>query len=117
LTDETAVRRARQLAWPALQRILIGPEIDELLRYTAAVSQVVEGSQDGVDYCREKLALAPGELNPTPLITGDDLKRAGIRPGPDYRRILDAVRDAQLEKRITTGPAALEMARTLCQSE
>lgn len=32
-----------------------------------------------------------------PEISGDDLKAMGIRPGPIYKRILDAVRDARLD--------------------
>jgi poly(A) polymerase len=53
------------------------------------------------------LALPPDQLNPLPLITGDDLKRLGLTPGPAYRDILDAVRDAQLDERLATRDDAL----------
>jgi hypothetical protein len=55
--------------------------------------------------------LPASELNPPPLITGEDLKTIGIPPGPEYRTILDAVRHAQLEKRIATRDEALSLAR------
>jgi hypothetical protein len=48
---------------------------------------------------------------PAPLVTGDDLVAAGFRPGPVFRRILDAVYDAQLEGRVGTREEGMEMAR------
>ena len=36
-------------------------------------------------------------FGPLPLITGDDLIALGYRPGPDFRRMLNLVEDAQLE--------------------
>lgn len=44
---------------------------------------------------------------PTPLLTGDDLTAAGLPPGPIFKKILEAVYDAQLEGRITSRAEAL----------
>jgi poly(A) polymerase len=55
--------------------------------------------------------LAKADVAPVPLITGDDLVAEGFRPGPVFKRILDSVYDAQLEGRIGTREAALDMAR------
>jgi hypothetical protein len=52
-------------------------------------------------------------LNPPPLITGDDLKAEGLRPGPVFRTILEAVRDAQLLRQVQTREEALELAKRL----
>lgn len=41
-------------------------------------------------------------LNPTALVTGDDLIRIGMTPGPRFARLLAAVYDAQLEDRFVT---------------
>src|SRR5262245_28082056 len=108
LGDERILRTARSQPWPKLQRILVTPRIDELLGYSTAVARVLDGHTDEIDFCREKLALPPAELNPLPLITGDDLKKLGIAPGPAYRELLDAVRDAQLDGHIKTASEALE---------
>jgi hypothetical protein len=51
------------------------------------------------------------EVAPAPLISGDDLVAAGFRPGPLFRRVLDGVYDAQLEGRITSRQAAMDLAR------
>jgi poly(A) polymerase len=52
-------------------------------------------------------------LNPPPLVTGDDLSAAGMKPGPAFRRILDGVYDAQLEGQITNRDQAMELAARL----
>ncbi len=41
-----------------------------------------------------------------PLLTGDDLRRLGYAPGPQFRTLLAAVRAAQLDGRIATRAAA-----------
>lgn len=113
LKEEEIVRTAPRQPWPTLQRVLTAPRCDELLTYGRAVAEVVDGSTGAIDYCLDRLALPPEQLNPPPLISGDDLKRLGIPPGPVYRHLLDAVRDAQLEGRIHTRAEALDLARHL----
>ena len=87
--------------------------IQELLTLAEAVSCQVDGTNEQVEYCRRKLALPEQQWNPPPLITGDDLRHAGLQVGPVYSQILESVRDAQLEDRVTTRQAALELARQL----
>ncbi len=59
------------------------------------------------------LAATPSGLAPDPLISGEDLISLGLSPGPAFRRILDAVYDAQLEDRIADREAAMELVRRL----
>lgn len=63
---------------------------------------------------RDALARTPSGLAPRPLLSGDDLVRAGIAPGPAFKKILDLVYDAQLEEKIQTPAQALELARGWC---
>jgi tRNA nucleotidyltransferase/poly(A) polymerase len=113
LGHEAELRGARRLPWPRLQRLLTHARIAELLCYTHAVALVHDGQTADLDYCREKLALPRQEFDPPPLLTGDDLKAAGVRPGPRYRDLLHAVRDAQLDGRISTPQEALQLALRL----
>ena len=55
------------------------------------------------------LSLPPEELNPPPLLTGDDLVAHGVPRGKQYVALLEAVRDAQLEKQIHTKAEALAL--------
>jgi hypothetical protein len=111
LREETVIRTARQQLWPKLQRILIVPRVEELLGYSQAVASVVDGATEDVGFCWAKLAQPAEVLNPDALITGEDLKRLGIAPGPVYREILDAVRDEQLNGEVVTREEATEFVR------
>jgi poly(A) polymerase len=113
LREEPLIRAARAQPWPKLQRVLVALRIDELLGYAEAVARVIDGSTAEIDFCHEKLALPPAELNPLPLITGDDLKQLGIPPGPAYRELLDTVRDAQLDGQIASREAAVALVENL----
>lgn len=48
-----------------------------------------------------------------PLVTGKDLKDLGLTPGPDFARILNALREAQNAGELADRSAALEMAQQL----
>jgi poly(A) polymerase len=111
LREERLIRTARQQPWPKLQRVLIAPRVEDLLGYCEAVARVIDGSLAEIDFCREKLALRAGELNPLPLITGDDLKQLGIPPGPRYRELLETIRDLQLDGQVQTKSEAIERIR------
>jgi poly(A) polymerase len=59
----------------------------------------------------ELAELANEEVAPAPLITGDDLIALGLSPGPRFRKILEAVYDAQLEDRVKSRDEAIEFVR------
>ena len=109
LKNETTIRNAQTVHWPKLQRVLTVDRIEELMSYSEAVARVVDGTDDAIQFCREKLAAPLSEWNPEPLVTGDDLKRLGIPAGPGYRKLLTAVRDSQLNGEISQPDAALEL--------
>lgn len=50
------------------------------------------------------------DVAPPPFVTGDDLAGGGFAPGPLFKRVLDAVYDAQLEGRVRSKEEALVMA-------
>lgn len=49
-----------------------------------------------------------------PLLSGADLRAAGVAPGPIYRQLLDELRQAQLGGRIATAEAARRWLRERC---
>ncbi len=106
------VRRMREAN---LRRLLARPDFQLHLELHRADSLASHGDLDAYEYCLEKrreLLVEHGEaLEPPPLASGRDLIALGHRPGPDFRRWLDALREAQLEGRIRTREEALAFLR------
>jgi tRNA nucleotidyltransferase/poly(A) polymerase len=99
------IDQAATLPWPRLQRLLVDAGAKDLI----ALATAIWGAEhDGVLLCRARLALPAEQLNPQPLITGDDLVAHGLRPGKYFGKLLDHVRDAQLEQQIDGTQQALE---------
>jgi tRNA nucleotidyltransferase/poly(A) polymerase len=109
LAHEQELRRARLLSWTRVQRLLVADHVGPLLQLAEAVARAVDGQTADIDFCRERLAWPREQLDPRPLLSGTDLRVAGIKPGPRYKELLDAARDAQLEGRITTREEALAL--------
>jgi tRNA nucleotidyltransferase/poly(A) polymerase len=101
------------LSWPRLQRLLITDGIDELLFLAEAMAKVAGKETKPIDECRKALATPTEELNPAPLISGSDLIAIGLKPGPEFQRLLEMVRDEQLEKKLPSKAEALKRVEQL----
>ncbi|MBI2827165.1 MAG: CCA tRNA nucleotidyltransferase [Planctomycetia bacterium] len=98
--------------WSKLQPLLISPDIHELVALHQAEALAVGGdtaARGAVDaaYCREQLARPMEELNPPPLLDGNDLVAHGVPRGEIYRWLLESVRAAQLDGEVTAKREAL----------
>jgi poly(A) polymerase len=64
------------------------------------------------NFTRETISqLPPESVRPKPLVTGDDLIAAGYSPGPQFKEILSAVEDAQLDGRLDSSKDAMQFVR------
>ena len=109
---------ARQMKTSKLKTILAHPGIEELLALHRADAVATGKSADHVDYCESLLKeWSESDLNPPPLITGHDLVRRGLQPGPFFKKILDAVREAQLDGTVTNAGDAMKLAEKLIADE
>jgi poly(A) polymerase len=110
VTQLLRIAAAEELPWPALQRILVHEGAGELL----ALARAVLGADSaGLQRAEQAAAMPIENLNPPPLVTGDDLIREGFQPGPHFGGLLTSLRDAQLDGEITTQTEAFERARQL----
>jgi poly(A) polymerase len=67
---------------------------------------------DNYNFVRHFLEETPPEqVRPARLISGDDLKQLGLEPGPQFRSLLQAVEDAQLDGRLASKKEALDYVR------
>lgn len=98
-----------------LKVTLAHPGARELLALHRADAQATGTSTGHVDYCERLLAeWSDADLNPRPLLTGDDLRAIpALEPGPLFKRLLEAVREAQLDGAIGTHEEALELVQRL----
>jgi poly(A) polymerase len=103
LGEATKLREAK------LKRILAEPGIDELLALHRADALASTGDASHVDYCEAYLREEPaGPINPPPLLNGHDLARHGLKAGPQTKRHLEMVREAQLDRLIHSKKEALD---------
>jgi poly(A) polymerase len=95
-----------------LKRFFRLPRFDQHLELHRLDCQSSHRDLSLYDFAKEKFHTLPAEqIRPTPLITGDDLIAAGYKPGPQFKELLTAVEDAQLDGSITTREEAMELVR------
>jgi len=139
--DDASVHEDRTRGWTAA--LVLSNDESQALGHALAVYRVLRSTWPGLGVARQKrLAAAPAfaagllllrsrdtqafvdvrrrvdelarsGLAPTPLVSGGDLIADGLRPGPLFRTILDAVYDAQLEGLIGSRDEALRLAREI----
>jgi poly(A) polymerase len=94
-----------------MKRFLAQPFSADARRMLAAIGTCIATYKARVAWLEAEFArLASEEIAPAPLVTGDDLVAHGLKPGRLFKRVLDAVYDAQLEDRVKGQDEALAMA-------
>ncbi|MCA9194729.1 MAG: CCA tRNA nucleotidyltransferase [Planctomycetales bacterium] len=107
-----SLRRASELPWSRLQPLLIARYRDTAVELARGVLVITGGEfTDAWKRIAAELSRSAEDLNPPPLLTGDDLIRMGMRPGPNFRELLAKLRDSQLDGEIATVAEAVEIAR------
>ncbi|HLJ93404.1 MAG TPA: HD domain-containing protein [Gemmataceae bacterium] len=108
---------ARQMRTYKLKMTLAHPGIRDLLALHRADAAASGRSTDHVEYCERLLEeWSEADLNPPPLLGGHDLTRRGLVPGPLFKRLLDAVREAQLEGTVKTVAEAQHLVDRLLET-
>ena len=123
-TEETVVcvknhmsfKDVKNMRVSTLKRFLARPTIEDELELHRVDCLGSHGLLDNYDFLHAKQAeFSNAPLIPPPLITGRDLIADGYKPGPLFKKILDAVEAMQLEGAVTTPEEALAWVKT--QSE
>jgi len=100
--------RAASLPWSQIQPLLAHPDAPLALDLAEAAAG---HEQIGLVVCRQRLAWPREQLDPPPLLDGNDLRGLGLKPGPEFARLLAGVRAAQLDGELGEREAALEWVR------
>jgi poly(A) polymerase len=103
---------AMKMKQSTLKKFMRLPKFDEHMALHRADCLSSHRKLATYEFIREKQKEIPPEtMRPAPLVTGRDLIAEGRTPGPQFREILSAVEDAQLEGRLPSREAALEFVR------
>lgn len=103
---------ATRMKESTLKKFLRLPHFDEHLALHRADCLASHRNLAAYEFVRRRREeIPPEKMQPSPLVTGDDLIAAGHTPGPRFREILNAVEDAQLEGRLASRDAALDFVR------
>ncbi len=98
----------QQMKESTFKRFVRMPRFDEHLQLHEMDCQSSHGDLTAYNFTREKMAsMPPGIMRPSPLISGDDLIAIGYKPGPQFKEILSAVEDGQLEGRLRSREEAM----------
>jgi poly(A) polymerase len=100
-----------------LKRFLARETIDDELELHRVDCLGSHGLLDNLEFLllkRTEFSSAP--LIPPPLITGRDLIEAGMKPGPAFKKILDAVQALQLEGTLDSKESAIAWVAANAQS-
>jgi poly(A) polymerase len=101
-----------QMRESTLKRFLRLPKFDEHLALHWMDASSAHGDLRLYVFAKERYEAAPVEtIRPKLLVTGRDLIAAGYRPGPEFKAMLEAAEDAQLEGRAMTTEEGLAVVR------
>jgi poly(A) polymerase len=102
-----------QMKLSTLKRFVRLPRFEEHLELHRLDCLSSHRNLDAYEFVRKFIAETPPEqVRPPRLLTGEDLKILGYRPGPQFKEILEAVEEAQLNGRINNKDEALKLIRT-----
>jgi len=104
----------KKMRLSTLKKFLSRETIRDELELHRADCLSSHGDVTNYDFVKEQLEHFKAEqIKPAPLITGRDLIRMGLKPGPIFGKILGEIYDLQLEDKITTREEAILAARNI----
>ncbi len=112
VANHMVFKDVRQMRVAKLKRFMARPHFDEEMELHRVDCTSSHGMLDNYEFLQAKRTeFACEPLIPPPLINGRDLIALGMRPGPRFAEILEAVESAQLEGRLANRDAALTFVR------
>ena len=109
-----AIQHARSLAnaleqrWSVIQPMLISKFRHTALSLGNAIEREGEGTTGSIAWCEAQCQLPIEQLDPAPLLTGDDLQKLGWKPSPKFRTLLNDLRARQLDGLIGDQESAIK---------
>lgn len=103
-----SLENARELPLSQLKRLAAHDGFSELMALVRVALLVRNGDLGSLMFVEEFVRNTPRDIiNPPELLSGNDLIQLGMTPGPRFKELLIAVRDAQLNEEIQTREEAV----------
>jgi len=100
-----------------LKRFMAEPTFEQEMELHRVDCGSSNGFTDNYEFLTEKRGEFANEpLIPPALVSGKDLIAMGMKPGPRFKELLEAIQTEQLEGRLHDRETALELLRTLVSS-
>ena len=116
IANHMAFKDAPQMRVSTLKRLLARPTFAEELELHRIDCSSSHGELDIYRFLVAKQSeFSKEEIKPKPWVTGHDLVKLGIPPGPRMGEILNQLMDEQLEGRVTDSESALKRAGELAK--
>lgn len=112
LANQSTLTEAEHLPWSQTQPLLVSPWILVAVELLEMRCHIGQANLPAVQWVRQHLAWPAEQLNPPPLLTGQDLIQAGYRPDPRFKDWLFQVRCLQLDGKLKTKDQALQLLST-----
>jgi tRNA nucleotidyltransferase/poly(A) polymerase len=104
----------KQMRTAKLKRFMAEPHFDQEMELHRVDCTSSNGFTDNYEFLQAKrLEFAAEPLIPPPLVSGRDLIQLGLKPGPRFKEILEAIETEQLERRILDREPALAYLKIL----
>ena len=89
---------AKEMKTKKIKKMLARPTIDDELELHRLDCRCSNGDLSNYFYLKQKQSeIPPEQINPKWVFSGKDLIDMGLRPGPDFGKILSGMKDEQLE--------------------
>lgn len=109
---------ARHMREGKLKRLFAEDAYEELVELSRADALASTNDLSDYEYCRARREqMSEEEIKPAPLLRGKDLIGMGLKPGPLFGSLLDAVYEEQLEGTLRSREDALEYVKNLLRND
>jgi len=99
----------KEMRLATLKRLLSRPTIEDELELHRVDCLASHGNLDNYYFVKDRLTVFARErVKPAPFVSGHDLVRLGLSPGPLFGKILREIYDLQLDEKVKTRREAVE---------
>ena len=109
IDSEHASKNAAERPLHELKPLMADSRAEMLLDLIKAVGAVQPGRLQDCEFLHSFLdSHAHDQLDPQPLLDGGDLKEHGVEPGPQFKTLLNQIRNEQLDEKLRDREMALK---------